>query len=63
MENVTTGQGVIQKPSVILDYNKNIGVGGGQEGWPTSKLQAGSRMSKEVLPEDVPLSPQCGLPE
>jgi len=25
MENVTTRQGVIQKPSVILDYNKNMG--------------------------------------
>jgi len=25
IENVTTRQGVIQKPSVILDYNKNMG--------------------------------------
>jgi len=25
MENVTTRQGVIQKPSVVLDYNKNMG--------------------------------------
>jgi len=24
MENVTTRQGVIQKPSVVLDYNKNM---------------------------------------
>jgi len=25
MENVTTRQGVIQKPSVVLDYDKNMG--------------------------------------
>jgi len=25
IEDVTTGQGVIQKPSVIFDYNKNVG--------------------------------------
>ena len=25
MENVTTRQGVIQKPSVVFDYNKNMG--------------------------------------
>ena len=25
MEDVTTRQGVIQKPSVIFDYNKNMG--------------------------------------
>ena len=25
MENVTTRQGAIQKPSAILDYNKNMG--------------------------------------
>jgi hypothetical protein len=25
MENVTTRQGVIQKPSVVLDYNKDMG--------------------------------------
>jgi len=60
MENVTTRQGVIQKPSVVLDYNKNVG--SGQE-WPTSKLQVGSRTSKEVPPKDVLLPPQCGLSE
>jgi hypothetical protein len=25
MENVTTRQGVMQKPSVVVDYDKNIG--------------------------------------
>jgi len=25
MENVTARQGVIQKPSVVFDYNKNMG--------------------------------------
>jgi len=25
MENVTTRQGVIQKPSLVLDYDKNMG--------------------------------------
>jgi hypothetical protein len=34
-----------------------------QEWRPTAKLQVGSRTSKEVLPEDVPLSPWCDLPE
>jgi len=44
MENVTTRHGVIQKPSVILDYNKNIG---GVD-WNDGQLQS-YKLARECL--------------
>jgi hypothetical protein len=56
MEDVTIRQGVIQKQSVVLDYNKNVG-GVNRNDGQLRKIQVGSRTSQEVEQEDVVLSP------
>ena len=60
MEDVTASKGVIQNPSVILDCNKNM-EGEMMANFETKRV--GTRTSKEVLPEYVPLSAPFGLPE
>jgi len=46
MENVTTRQGVIQKPSVVFDYNKNIGGVDRNDGQVQSYKLAQDRLKK-----------------
>ena len=46
MENVTTRQGVIQKPSVVLDYNKNMGGVDRNDGQLQSYKLARERLKK-----------------
>jgi len=46
MENVTTRQGVIQKPFVVLDYNKNMGGVNRNDGQLQSYKLAEERLKK-----------------
>ena len=61
MEDATASKGVIQNPPVVVGCNKNTE--GEKNDDQLKKKKVGSRTSKEVLPEKVPLSAPFGLPE